>query len=188
MKNFMKVFTVLTIMLSLTVSAASAASVQEKREAIRNSTNETLNKLYNIHPSARQAVEGAAGYAAFTITDVKVVLLGGGGGKGLAVNNATSQEVFMKTGDVQVGFGLGVKKFNVVFVFETEEAFANFIDKGWIVDGQATVAATDSVNGASLQGAVSAGKDVWMYQLTDKGLEASLTLRGIRYYKDSDLN
>jgi lipid-binding SYLF domain-containing protein len=188
MRNFMKVFTTLIIMLSLSVSAASAASVVEKRESIRKSTNETLDKLYTIHPSAKQAVEGATGYAVFSITDVKVVLLGGGGGKGLAVNNATKQEIFMKTGDVQLGFGLGVKKFNVVFVFETEEAFANFIDKGWIVDGQATVAATDSVNGASLQGAVSAGKDVWMYQLTDKGLEASLTIRGIRYYKDSDLN
>lgn len=188
MKKFMKVFTTLMIMLSLTVSLASAASVEEKRESIRKSTSQTLDKLYSIHPEAQQAVESAAGYAAFTITDVKVVLLGGGGGKGLAVNNSTKEEIFMKTGDVQVGFGLGIKKFNVIMVFETEEAFNNFIDKGWIVDGQATVAATDSVNGGSLQGAVSAGKDVWMYQLTDKGLEASLTIRGIRYYKDSDLN
>lgn len=188
MKNFMKVFTTLMLMVSLTISVASAASVEEKRAEIRTTKSQTLDKLYNIHPTAQQAVESAAGYAVFSITDVKVVLLGGGGGKGIAVNNSTQQEIFMKTGDVQVGFGLGVKKFNVILVFETQEAFDNFIDKGWVVDGQATVAATDSVNGGALQGAVSAGKDVWMYQLTDKGLEASLTIRGIRYYKDSDLN
>jgi hypothetical protein len=54
--------------------------------------------------------------------------------------------------------------------------------------GQATLAATDSVAGGSLQGAVAVSPDIWMYQLTDKGLEASITVRGIRYYKDKDLN
>jgi len=184
----MKICIMLILILTVTISVVSAASVKEKRESIQNSTNQTLDKLYNIHPNARRAIESAAGYAVFNITDVKVVFLGGGGGKGLAVNNMTKERTFMKTGDVQVGFGLGAKKMNVILVFETEEAFANFINKGWIVDGQATAAATDSVNGGSLQGAVSAGKDVWMYQLTDKGLELSLTIRGIRYYKDSELN
>jgi len=106
----------------------------------------------------------------------------------LAVNNNTGKEIFMKTGDVQIGLGLGIKKFDVVFVFESEKAWTNFVNNGWDVGGQATVAATDSVSGGSLQGAVSAGQDIWMYQMTDKGLEVSLTIRGIRYYKDSELN
>lgn len=94
----------------------------------------------------------------------------------------------MKATSVQLGFGLGIKRFQAVFVFETDEAFTDFTNNGWKIGGQGTIAATDSVSGASLEGAVSAGKNVWMYQMTDKGLEVSLTIRGIRYYRDSELN
>lgn len=188
LNTFMKTFTVLMVMMVMTVTVVSAATVEEKRQAIRNVTNETLNEVYSVQPKARDAVANAAGYAAFTITDVKVVFLGGGGGKGMSVNNSTGEEIFMKTGDVQVGFGLGIKKYDVLFVFGTEKALADFADSGWEFGGQATLAATDSVNGASLEGAVSVGPDIWMYQLTDKGLEASITVRGIRYFKDKDLN
>lgn len=186
--HVLKTLALVLIVLMTTVSAASAASLTEKRDSVRKTAKSTLNRLYSIHPSARGAIKNAAGYAVFSISDFKVVFLGGGGGKGLAMNNVTKKETFMKTGDVQVGLGLGIKKFQVVFVFETDEAFENFVNNGWDVGGQATVAATDSVSGGSLQGAVSAGHDVWMYQMTDKGLEASLTVRGIRYYKDSELN
>ena len=106
----------------------------------------------------------------------------------MLVNNSTGQEIFMGTGDVQVGFGLGIKKYNVLFVFESEKALSDFANSGWDLGGQGTLAATDSVNGDSLQGAVSVGPDIWMYQLTDKGLEASITARGIRYFKDNSLN
>ncbi|QDR81257.1 YSC84-related protein [Sporomusa termitida] len=183
-----KIFTLLIVLLGMTGAVVSAATVEEKRQAIREATQETLNEVYSVQPKARDAVANAAGYAAFAITDVKVVFLGGGGGKGMSVNNRTGQEIFMKTSDVQVGFGLGIKKYKVLFVFGTEKAFADFADSGWEFGGQATVAATDSVSGDSLQGAVSVAPDVWMYQLTDKGLEASITVRGIRYFKDNDLN
>lgn len=185
---FLGFFILSLLSLFMTVSVVSAASVEDKRNSVRKMADTTLNKLYDIHPSSRAAVENAAGYAVFNITDAKLVFLGGGGGKGLAVNNVTGQETFMKTAAVQLGLGLGVKRVQVVFVFETEKAFADFTNKGWEVGGQGTIAATDSVNGASLEGAVSAGKNVWMYQMTDKGLEISLTVRGIRYYRDGDLN
>ena len=187
-RTLLRIFTMSLLVLLMTISAVSAASVEEKRDAIRTMANETLDKLYDIHPSSRVAVENAAGYAVFSITDAKIVFLGGGGGKGLAVNNDTGAETFMKAGDIQVGLGLGIKKFEVVFVFETEQALTDFTNKGWKVGGQGTAAATDGVSGGSLEGAVPGGKNVWMYQMTDKGLEISLTVRGIRYYKDSELN
>jgi hypothetical protein len=37
-------------------------------------------------------------------------------------------------------------------------------------------------------GAVPISKDIWLYQLTDKGLAAELTAKGTKYYKDDDLN
>jgi len=188
LNTFMKSFTILMVLMVMTVAVASAASVEEKRQSIRNVANDTLNEVYNVKPSARDAVANAAGYAAFTITDAKLVFFGGGGGKGMSVNNNTGQEIFMGTGDVQVGFGLGIKKYEVLFIFGTEKALAEFGNNGWELGAQATVAATDSVSGGALDGAVSVGPDMWMYQVTEKGLEASITLRGIRYFKDKDLN
>ena len=188
MNIFMKTFTILMVLMMMTIAVVSAASVEERRQAIRNITSETLSEVYSVQPKAKDAVENAAGYAAFTITDAKLVFFGGGGGKGMSVNNSTGQEIFMGTGDVQVGFGLGIKKYDVLFVFTSEKALADFGNNGWQLGAQATLAATDSVSGGSLEGAVSVGPDVWMYQLTDKGLEASITIREIRYFKDKDLN
>ena len=188
LNTFAKSFTTLVMLMIMTISVVSAASLEEKRESVRKMSNETLHTLYDLQPSSRGAIEGAAGYAVFSISDIKFVFLGGGAGKGLAFNNNTQQEIFMKTTEAQVGFGLGIKKAKVIFVFGSEKAFADFGKEGWQIGGQATAAATDNVNGGSLQGAVTVAPDVWMYQMTDKGLEASLTIRGIRYYKDSKLN
>jgi lipid-binding SYLF domain-containing protein len=183
-----KSFAILAILMIMTLSVASADSVDEKRESLQKMSNETLHTLYNLQPSSRAAIRGAAGYAVFSISDMKLLLLGGGAGRGLAVNNNTQEKVFMKTTEAEVGFGLGIKKTAVIFVFGSDKAFADFGKEGWQIGGQATVAATDSVAGGSMQGAISVAPDVWMYQMTDKGLEASLTVRGIRYYKDSELN
>ncbi len=106
----------------------------------------------------------------------------------MAVNNATGEEIFMQTGDVQLGLGLGIKTYDVLFVFGTKKAFSDFVTSSWQFGGQATAAATDSVVGDSMQGAIPVSADVWMYQVTDKGLELSATVRGIRYFKDKDLN
>jgi lipid-binding SYLF domain-containing protein len=188
LNTFLKTFTLWIVLMVMTIAVVSAASVEERRQAIRNITNETLNEVYSVQPKARDAVAEAVGYAAFTITDAKLVFFGGGGGKGMAVNNSTGQEIFMGADDMQVGFGLGIKKYDVLFVFGTEKALSDFGNNGWDVGGQATLAATDSVNGDSLQGAVSVAPDIWMYQLTDKGLEASITVRGIHYFKVKELN
>jgi lipid-binding SYLF domain-containing protein len=183
-----KVGTIVCLLLAMSVGVVSAKSVEEKRQAIREIASTTLSEVYKLQPHAKEAVDNAAGYAAFSITDTKIMFLGSGSGKGMAVDNATGQEIFMKTKDIQVGLGLGIKKYDVLFVFETKKAFSDFINSGWQFGGQATAAATDSVNGESLQGAIPVSQDVWMYQVTDKGLEISATVRGIRYLKDSKLN
>ena len=106
----------------------------------------------------------------------------------MAVNNATKNETFMKMVEVQAGLGFGIKKFRVIFIFETEEALHQFINSGWEFGGQATAAATTGKAGAAYQGAISVMPGVWMYQLTDKGLALELTGKGTKYYKNDDLN
>ena len=131
---------------------------------------------------------GAAGYAVFKNFGMKLGVAGGGSGKGVAINNRTKGQVFMKMAEVQAGLGVGVKKFRLVWVFETEAALSQFVNSGWEVGGQATAAAKAGEKGAAFQGAVAIAPGVWLYQLTDTGLALELTAKGTKYYKDKDLN
>ena len=186
--HVLKTLTILVILFTMTISVACAATAEEKRDSIRKMRNETLQKLYIFRPAAQTAIQDGYGYAVFNNSDFHLGLLGGGGGKGLAVINSTGGEVFMKTLEASLGLGFGIKQYMMVFVFETEKAFEDFTDQGWEWGGQATAAITDSVSGGSLQGAFSVAPDTWVYQVTNKGLEATLTLRGIRFYKNNALN
>jgi lipid-binding SYLF domain-containing protein len=168
---------------------AHAKPTKEQAQAdVRKVANDTLNRLYKAQASARTAVQNAAGYAVFSNFGMKILLAGGGSGSGVAVNNKTKKETFMKMVEVQAGLGMGVKKFRVVFVFDTSKGLDDFINSGWEFGGQATAAAQVEGKGAAYQGAMSVAPGVWMYQLTDEGLAAELTGKGTKYYKDSDLN
>ncbi len=119
---------------------------------------------------------------------MKILVAGGGSGKGIAVNNKTKAMTYMKMAEIQAGLGFGAKKFQVVWVFETDKALNDFVNSGWEFGGQATAAAKAGDKGSAYQGAVAVGPGVWIYQVTDKGLALELTAKGTKYYKDSDLN
>jgi lipid-binding SYLF domain-containing protein len=166
-------------------SAEERSSMQQD---VRTMAGNTLQRLYAAQPKAKAAVEGSAGYAVFSNFGMKILVAGGGSGEGLAVQKATKQETFMRMAEVQAGLGMGVKKFSLVWVFETKEAFDSFVNKGWEFGGQASAAVKAGDQGGALQGALSVAPGVWLYQLTDAGLALELTAKGTKYYKDSGLN
>ena len=167
--------------------ALGADKAKEQAE-VRKAGQDALAAVYKAAPSARAAVESAAGYAAFSNFGMKILVAGGGSGKGIAVNNKTKATTYMKMAEVQAGLGFGVKKFQLVWVFETDAALNNFVNSGWEFGAQATAAAKGGDKGAAYQGAVSVSPGVWLYQVTDKGLALELTAKGTKYYKDGDLN
>ena len=190
-------FLLLTVfMLSVTAAYAQTTptpkpdpKIEKKKAEVRKMANDTLSRLYKAQPKAKAVVTKAAGYAVFSNTGVKILVSGSGKGQGIAFNNKSKTETFMKMLELQAGLGFGVKKFKVIFVFDTEKAFSNFTDSGWQFGGQTDAAAkTNQNNGASAAGAVSVSDGVWMYQLTDKGLALEITVKGSKYYKDDDLN
>ena len=185
----MRIIVGLAVM-ALLIAAVPAwgASKADKQKEVQKASRETLARLYKIQPSAKKAVEGAAGYATFSNFGMKILTAGGGSGSGMVVDNKTKKTTYMKMIEVQAGLGMGVKKFRVVFVFETQKALNDFVNSGWEFGGQTTGAAKAGDQGLSLAGAVSVAPGVWMYQLTDTGLAAEITGKGTKYYKDSDLN
>ena len=137
---------------------------------------------------ARRAIERAAGYAVFSTFGVKLFFAGGTTGKGMVVNQRTHRQTFMKMVQVQGGLGFGVNKNRLVFVFTNEQALRNFIDQGWEFGGQANLSAMAGGKGAMFSGAAAVAPGVYLYQLTETGLSATITVSGTKYFKDADLN
>jgi lipid-binding SYLF domain-containing protein len=178
-----------TLACALAVAAHAADDKKSKEQnEVRKMAQDTLQRLYEVDPKAKAAVQEAAGYAAFSNLGVKILVAGSGKGKGIAVNNKKKTETFMKMLELQAGLGMGVKKFRVVFVFDNDKVFNSFVNSGWEFGGQATAAAKAGDRGGAMAGAVSVSDGVWMYQLTDKGLAVEITAKSTKYYKDDDLN
>jgi lipid-binding SYLF domain-containing protein len=191
MKSFIRTYCLIAaaLLCGLATTAQTADSkVEKKQQEIRKMAQDTLQALYKADPNAKSAVEKAAGYAVFSNLGVKILVAGSGNGRGIAVNHKTKREIFMKMLEVQAGLGMGVKKFRVIFVFDNQKVFNDFVNSGWQFGGQATVAAKNGDEGGAMAGAVSVSPGIWMYQLTDKGLAAEITAKSTKYYKDTSLN
>jgi lipid-binding SYLF domain-containing protein len=169
------------------IGNAAARDPEAARAELREDSRAALARLYAAQPEARAAVEGAAGYATFSTLGIKLGAGGTGKGRGLAVARE-GQETFMRFVEVQAGLGVGIKKHDLVFVFDAPQALAAFLDKGWETGGQATLAAKANGKGKAYQGAVSVSEGVWLYQVTQAGLSAEVTLKGSKYFRDAKLN
>jgi lipid-binding SYLF domain-containing protein len=164
------------------------ASKEDRQAEVRKTAQQTLERLYQLQPSAKPAIEKAAGYAVFSNFGMKLLVTGGGTGQGIAVERTSKREVFMKMVEVQAGLGFGVKKFQLVWIFETQKAFDNFVISGWEIGAQTTATAKRGDQGAWAAGALSVSPGVWLYQLAGDGLAVELTAKGTKYFRDDTLN
>lgn len=164
------------------------ADIVAARQEVQAAAQQALSALYAIAPNARRSIENAAGYAAFSTFGMKLMIAGGTSGKGLAVNNRTNTQIYMKMLEVQGGLGFGVNKNQLIFVFTTEPALSNFINQGWEFGGQANVSAIAGGEGEMFSGAAAISPGVYLYQITETGLSATLTVSGTRFFVDPDLN
>ena len=187
-----------TILLSFILSACAffdkrteaekKEDFREEKAELRAMVRETLNELYEMQPGAKKTISDSAGYAVFANFGTKIFVTGGGSGEGIAFDNKTKKEIFMKMIEIQAGLGFGIKRFRVVWVFQQHKDFYDFINSGWELGGQTSVSAQLGDEGGGFAGAMSVSPGVWLYQLTDDGLAFELTGKGTKYYKDDDLN
>ncbi len=174
---------------AFSVGSLCAEDTKEQKQAkIRAAVAQTLQDLYKLEPGAQAAIQKSAGYAVFKNFGTNLLVVSTGSGQGIATNNSTKQDTFMKMISGGAGLGVGVKDFRAIFVFTSDKAFSQFLDSGWSGSAQADAAAKKGESGGAVSGALEVAPDVYVYQITKNGLAVQLTLQGTKYYKDDDLN
>jgi len=163
-------------------------TIAQQREEILKASSETLKKLYQVQPKAKELIDKSIGYATFSNFGMKILIAGGGTGSGVVLKKDGAKPIYMNMAEVQAGLGFGIKSFQNIFIFETQAALNDFVNSGWSFGGQVTAAAKYESNGEAYQDAVAVAPGVLMYQLTDSGLAAEITGKGTKYYKSTDLN
>ena len=82
-----------------------------------------MSRLYGEKASAEAIVKDSVGYAVFSNTGIDVLLVSTANGSGIAHDNKSGADVYMKMFSAGGGIGLGVKKFSAVFIFHTRDAY-----------------------------------------------------------------
>ena len=156
---------------------------ESKAMKINETAKDALNDLFADHPKAKELYAKSYGWAAFN--NLKLAFgFSGGGGNGVAVVKETGDKTYMKMGTVGVGIGLGINKYNVIFLFQDAQTFNTFVNKGWQADAGATAAAGK----AAVDVATNFTNGMAIYQITDKGLMAAADIAGTKYWKNDKLN
>jgi lipid-binding SYLF domain-containing protein len=163
-----------------------APEIMQKQQECRNAAKATLEQLYQLHPAAKQQIRQAAGYAAFEQVGLKFLIVGGGSGKGLAVDNRTGQVTYMQITDSLEEVAVGIKQYSAVFLFETRQAYNQFLGRPCRLANQ--VAKLKPGRNGPYAGAVNIAPGVWLYQIADNTLLAELNVKGPIFSKYDDLN
>ena len=187
MKHLTTAFLFVSALVLSGCATMQGSTPSQKRQSVQQMKNDVLTELFRVKPDTRSQVSAAPGYAVFSNVNVNIIFASFGGGYGMAKNNKTGKVTYMKMGEVGVGIGAGVKDFRAVFVFHSLSAYNRFIEHGWAFGGQADAAAKASDKGAAVAGEAVID-DVTVYQLTESGLALQATLKGTKYWRDSELN
>src|SRR5262249_1281304 len=112
------------------------------------------------------------------------LMISGGGGSGVAIENSTGQRTYMRMISGGIGVGLGFQMMDVVFMFETAEKFKHFVEGKW----DAGSSANSAVASAGANAGASFTDGIAVFQMTDKGLIAQAAIKGTKYWSDDKLN
>ena len=182
-----ELFTFGTLILSFIAGNALAQDDKAKKQAeIKKVTQTSLQKFYKAKPELKGEVEKAPGYAVFTTYGLSF-LIGGAGGKGIAHDNKTKKDTFMHLAQASAGAQVGIAESETLFVFATQKALDDFVNKGWEASGGGSV--QGGVAGKSAGTASGGTTDAHnYYTLTKNGLQVGMAVAGTKIWKDKELN
>ena len=187
----MKLKTIIFLSVAVVISGCSkpaGVSFDEKRESVSQMKRDTIEQFYQQVPNGRDMIAKSEGYGVFSNINVNVILLSAGNGYGIVSDNSTGEQVYMQMGSGGVGLGLGVKDFRAVIIFHDRNTMKSFIDNGWEFGAEADAAAKSGEKGGSAEAAGALTNGMSLYQLTETGFALQATLKGTKYWQDSELN
>jgi len=190
------------------------SSPEAKRAYTNEMRQEALSELYQRDPKLEARVKSAAGYAVFSNLSGGVMMLSTGQGYGVAHDNRSGRDTYMRMGELGAGMGMGFKHFRAVYVFHDASRFQRFVDQGFefgadvdaavmaggegaaggatgaVVGGGAAAGGSGSagMGGSGSGGTGSSSTGIEIYQLTESGLMLRGGVAGTKYWKDSELN
>ena len=154
-----------------------------KRAKIDETADKTKDDVLTGNEKAKDLYAKAYGWAAFD--NLKIAFgFSGGGGNGVAVNTKTGHRTYMQMGTAGIGLSLGGKQYQVRFLFQDEQTFTNFVEKGW----QADASAGAQAGGAGVGSHTGFVNGIAVYLISDKGLMATADVAGTKYWKNDTLN
>ncbi len=163
-------------------------TIKEKQNYVLKMRNETLRDLYEKEPGAKEHIKKSAGYAVFSNAAVKLFFFGTGNGFGVAHNNESRKNTYMRMFTGAIGLGLGVKDYRMVIVFDKKTDLDKFIEEGWDFSGSAEASAKRYDDGVTLSVAKSVNLDITMYTMTKAGLSLEAMIEGTKFWKIAKLN
>jgi len=177
-----------TIILLAGCATIKGNNIAEQKEYVHDMKAETLARLYDEYPVAKEQIKNSAGYGVFSNINTHIFFLSSGSGYGVVTDNQDRNPVYMKMATLGGGLGLGLKDFRGVIIFRKRENMDKFIEKGWAFGGQADAAFKSGDKGGAYSAAKSVNMDIITYQLTENGAALQATLQGTKYWKHKDLN
>lgn len=175
----------------LSACAASRSQVQlqnaKQRASILRVGDAALSELYRAKPEVKGIIENAAGYAVFSDFGFRSMPMADARAMGVAVNNRTGRETFMKMVQLQSGPAANIPRFRMVLVFETERAFSVFTKSAWILGPSVMAAAVPDDRIGPFSGATMLQQGMHVYQLDQHGVLVGFTVTDVMFYRDREL-
>jgi len=175
---------------ALTLQAApwDKKDPSDERKELQEARQAALSKLFREKPGAEKELNQAKGYAVFSNIGVNLGLVSTQRGGGILRDNRDGEDIYYKMFSAGGGWGLGIKDFAVIFVFDTDAALNQFESEGWDFSAQADANLESDTKGEGVETAVTAMPGTRIYQLTDAGVALQATLQGTKFWPDEDLN
>ncbi len=181
--SFLSALTFSIFVLGMPIQAAAQSKEDDKREKINRVSQETLDRLFADKPQSKEIYDKAYAYAVFDTFKLSFIIAAGGGA-GVAVIKESEARTYMKMRTAGLHAGLGGQKYQVVFLFQTQEVFDKFVEKGWEADANANAVLWKK--GANGEATFRNGLAV--YHLTGTGLMLQADISGTKYSKNKKLN
>jgi len=124
----------------------------------------------------------------FANKGIYLLAVSSGKGFGVARNNQTGKNTYMKMFSAGAGIGIGIREFTGIFIFANKTVFDYFIEHGYTANASADAAAKYDGEGEAISLGIDVSPGVKLYQLTQEGLALQATIQGTKFWVDEELN